>query len=88
MGGRGPVRQHQIQPVQRQVAQQVVKLAFVTQQAQVRLGYHGLQQTVHDEFNERADEENLAMAWGWSSVSSWYKNDLGRVSQNWPFTIW
>jgi 4-hydroxyacetophenone monooxygenase len=27
------------------------------------------------------------MAWGWSDVSSWYKNDLGRVSQNWPFTL-
>jgi len=42
---------------------------------------------VHDAFNERVDAENRGMAWGWSSVSSWYKNDLGRVSQNWPFTL-
>jgi 4-hydroxyacetophenone monooxygenase len=42
---------------------------------------------VHDEFNARVDAENRAMAWGWSDVSSWYKNDLGRVSQNWPFTL-
>jgi len=42
---------------------------------------------VHDAFNERVDAENAGMAWGWSSVSSWYKNDLGRVSQNWPFTL-
>ncbi|HAP75792.1 MAG TPA: NAD(P)/FAD-dependent oxidoreductase [Acidimicrobiaceae bacterium] len=42
---------------------------------------------VHDEFNERCDAENRAMAWGWSSVNSWYKNDHGRVSQNWPFTL-
>ena len=42
---------------------------------------------VHDEFNERVDAENRNMAWGWSSVSSWYKNDLGRVAQNWPFTL-
>jgi len=42
---------------------------------------------VHDEFNDRCDAENRAMAWGWSDVSSWYKNDLGRVSQNWPFTL-
>lgn len=42
---------------------------------------------VHDEFNERCDAENRGMAWGWSSVNSWYKNDLGRVSQNWPFTL-
>jgi 4-hydroxyacetophenone monooxygenase len=27
------------------------------------------------------------MAWGWSDVNSWYKNDLGRVAQNWPFTL-
>ena len=42
---------------------------------------------VHDEYNRRVDAENAGMAWGWSSVNSWYKNDLGRVSQNWPFTL-
>jgi 4-hydroxyacetophenone monooxygenase len=42
---------------------------------------------VHDEFNERVDEENRRMAWGWSDVRSWYKNASGRVSQNWPFTL-
>jgi 4-hydroxyacetophenone monooxygenase len=42
---------------------------------------------VHDEFNERVDAENRSMAWGWSDVNSWYKNDLGRVAQNWPFTL-
>jgi 4-hydroxyacetophenone monooxygenase len=42
---------------------------------------------VHDRFNDACDAENRAMAWGWSPVNSWYKNDLGRVSQNWPFTL-
>src|SRR5690606_19047872 len=42
---------------------------------------------VHDRFNEAVDAENRRMAWGASSVSSWYKNPLGRVSQNWPFTL-
>jgi 4-hydroxyacetophenone monooxygenase len=42
---------------------------------------------VHDRFNEAVDAENRAMAWGWSDVNSWYKNALGRVSQNWPFTL-
>lgn len=42
---------------------------------------------VHDRFNEAVDAENRRMAWGASEVSSWYKNDLGRVSQNWPFTL-
>lgn len=42
---------------------------------------------VHDAFNERVDEGNRNMAWGWSDVNSWYKNDKGRVAQNWPFTL-
>jgi 4-hydroxyacetophenone monooxygenase len=42
---------------------------------------------VHDEFNERLDAENRRMAWGWSDVNSWYKNEHGRVTQNWPFTL-
>lgn len=42
---------------------------------------------VHDEFNDQVDAENRKMAWGWSDVNSWYKNDLGRVAQNWPFTL-
>jgi 4-hydroxyacetophenone monooxygenase len=42
---------------------------------------------VHDEFNEQVDAENRQMAWGWSDVNSWYKNDQGRVAQNWPFTL-
>ena len=42
---------------------------------------------VHDAYNVRIDEGNLGMAWGVSSVNSWYKNEQGRVTQNWPFTL-
>jgi 4-hydroxyacetophenone monooxygenase len=42
---------------------------------------------VHDAFNEAVDRENSLMAWGASSVSSWYKNAHGHVAQNWPFTL-
>ena len=42
---------------------------------------------VHGAFNEAVDAENRRMAWGASDVNSWYKNALGRVSQNWPFTL-
>jgi 4-hydroxyacetophenone monooxygenase len=42
---------------------------------------------VHDRFNEAVDAENRRMAWGASDVNSWYKNELGRVAQNWPFTL-
>ena len=42
---------------------------------------------VHDAYNERIDAENLTMAWGVSSVSSWYKNATGRTAQNWPFSL-
>jgi 4-hydroxyacetophenone monooxygenase len=27
------------------------------------------------------------MAWGASTVNSWYKNSAGRVTQNWPFSL-
>jgi 4-hydroxyacetophenone monooxygenase len=42
---------------------------------------------VRDAFNIRVDAMNAKMAWGAPQVSSWYKNDKGRVSQNWPFPL-
>jgi 4-hydroxyacetophenone monooxygenase len=42
---------------------------------------------VHDRYNEEIDAENLRMAWGVSTVNSWYKSDSGRVAQNWPFPL-
>jgi 4-hydroxyacetophenone monooxygenase len=42
---------------------------------------------VHDAFNARVDAMNAKMAWGAPQVTSWYKNDKGRVSQNWPFPL-
>ncbi|NCF18475.1 MAG: NAD(P)-binding domain-containing protein [Haliea sp.] len=38
------------------------------------------------DYNQEIDELNRMRAWGSPQVSSWYKNDLGRVSQNWPGT--
>ena len=42
---------------------------------------------VHDAYNRAIDAENARMAWGASTVNSWYKSTTGRVSQNWPFTL-
>ena len=42
---------------------------------------------VHDAYNDEIDAENLRMAWGVSTVSSWYKNQTGRTAQNWPFSL-
>jgi 4-hydroxyacetophenone monooxygenase len=42
---------------------------------------------VHDAYNRRIDEGNRKRAWGVGHVNSWYKNDRGRVSQNWPFNV-
>jgi 4-hydroxyacetophenone monooxygenase len=42
---------------------------------------------VHDAFNVEVDKANALMAWGSPHVTSWYKNETGRVSQNWPFPI-
>jgi 4-hydroxyacetophenone monooxygenase len=44
-------------------------------------------QEVHDAYNERIDDANLHRAWGVSDVNSWYKNEHGRVAQNWPFNL-
>ena len=38
-------------------------------------------------YNERVDAANRQMAWGASTVNSWYKNDDGRVTQNGPFSL-
>lgn len=46
-----------------------------------------VRQDVHDAFNRRVDAENLKMAWGAPQVTSWYKNESGRVTQNWPFAL-
>ncbi len=42
---------------------------------------------VHDAYNRKIDKGNLMMAWGAANVPTWYKNDKGRVTQNWPFTL-
>ena len=44
-------------------------------------------QDVHDAYNAKIDAGNLEMAWGAPNVKSWYKNEHGRVTQNWPFTL-
>ena len=43
--------------------------------------------TVFDEYNDRVDTINATRAWGFSAVNSWYKNSKGRVTQNYPFSI-
>ncbi len=42
---------------------------------------------VHDQYNEYIDAGNSSMAWGVSDVNSWYKNEFGRVAQNWPYSL-
>lgn len=39
---------------------------------------------VHDAYNRVIDEANSMRTWGVPSVSSWYKNNKGRVTQCWP----
>lgn len=46
-----------------------------------------VKQDVHDDYNKRIDAGNAQMAWGQSSVNTWYKNAAGRITQNWPFRL-
>jgi 4-hydroxyacetophenone monooxygenase len=41
----------------------------------------------HDAYNVKIDTATKQRAWGASDVSSWYKNEFGRVAQNWPFNL-
>jgi 4-hydroxyacetophenone monooxygenase len=42
---------------------------------------------VHDEYNVEVDAANGQMAWGASTVNTWYRNRHGRIAQNWPFSL-
>ena len=42
---------------------------------------------VHDAYNEWIDAGNARTAWGAPGVRSWYKNESGRVTQNWPYRL-
>lgn len=42
---------------------------------------------VYDAYNEHIDAANRKRTWGVSKVNSWYKNEKGRVTQNWPFNL-
>ncbi len=44
-------------------------------------------QSVHDAYNRGVDEANNRMAWGISRSNTWYRNEKGRVTQNWPFSL-
>ena len=55
---------------------------------QLENGYQTIEckKDVMDRYNEQIDALNRERAWGAPSVKSWYKNDRGRVTQNWPGT--
>ncbi len=43
---------------------------------------------IHDEYNAWIDGGNATRAWGAASVNTWYRNEHGRISQNWPFNMY
>ncbi|TDJ24671.1 MAG: NAD(P)/FAD-dependent oxidoreductase [Gammaproteobacteria bacterium] len=42
---------------------------------------------VHDAYNTWVDAGNAEMAWGISHANTWYRNEKGRISQNWPYSL-
>jgi 4-hydroxyacetophenone monooxygenase len=42
---------------------------------------------VHDRYNVDIDAGNRQRAWGVSTVNTWYRNEHGRIAQNWPFNL-
>lgn len=41
----------------------------------------------HDAYNQFIDAANAEMPWGYAQANSWYRNDKGRVAQNWPLRL-
>lgn len=46
-----------------------------------------VREDIYRVYNERVDAANRKRAWGFSKVNSWYKDDSGRVTQNYPFSL-
>ena len=44
-------------------------------------------QEVYDAYNRWVDAGNARTAWGSPQARSWYRNERGRVTQNWPFSV-
>ncbi|MFD0849732.1 flavin-containing monooxygenase [Sphingosinicella xenopeptidilytica] len=45
-----------------------------------------VKQDVFETYSDRIDEAGALRTWGFSDVSSWYKNSKGRSTQNFPFS--
>ena len=42
---------------------------------------------VHERYGREMQEGNVDMVWGVADVPTWYRNAVGRVTQNWPFDL-
>ena len=62
-------------------------LSCLRHMLQHNLSSMNCRQDIHDSYNEQIDRDNREMAWGASTVNSWYKNAEGRVTQCWPGTL-
>jgi 4-hydroxyacetophenone monooxygenase len=43
---------------------------------------------VHERYDREMQEGNARMVWGVADVPTWYRNERGRVTQNWPFDLY
>jgi 4-hydroxyacetophenone monooxygenase len=43
---------------------------------------------VHEDYNRTIDDATNQRAWGAANVHTWYRNDHGRIAQNWPFNLY
>jgi 4-hydroxyacetophenone monooxygenase len=43
---------------------------------------------VHDAYNQEVDNVTNQRAWGVTHVHTWYRNEVGRIAQNWPFNLY
>jgi 4-hydroxyacetophenone monooxygenase len=46
-----------------------------------------VREDVYEQYTREVNDANEKTAWGWSGVSTWYRNARGRSTQNWPYTV-
>jgi 4-hydroxyacetophenone monooxygenase len=55
----------------------------------LRTGHRSMscRRDVHERYGREMEEGNAKMVWGVADVPTWYRNEHGRVTQNWPFDL-
>ncbi len=61
--------------------------ALIVEMIEREIAAVSVKRSVHDDYNQRVDEAHDGMVWSHPRMSSWYRNDKGRVVTNSPWRM-